>query len=605
MTSSPESKSRRLPLRSRIRYRFDNLLARGTWAPLLLLGVITLVAVFLSSLLLAASGVSFAGSENDTFIEDIWQSVLRIIDPGTMADDVGWGRRVLAILVTFVGILVAGTLIGLIASGIEQRVAELRRGRSQVAEEGHVVILGASSRLPIVVEQLALAGRARGGSVIVVLADGDLEAAQDEVRATVPDLYRSRLVFRYGDSTRISELAIANVAGARSIIVLGNDDGESDADAVKTVLAAGAVVGGFDRVPIVVDLETPETGRSLVRACGPAVYPLAGTQAMARITAFTLREGGLSQVISELLDLRGCDIHVHEPMLQIEQTFGELVVSLDKIRPIGRITVGGDVEINPEPQTRLNPGDRLVVIADDQALTIDVERSNAVPVQRRIPGLVMDEPQLEHLLVLGWNALGAQLIAQLERNSEPGSSVRIAYDRNIIDPATFDLPKTRRIDVETVELDRPTLRQSSELLSDGLTSVVVLGYRRSLSVEQADSATLLNLMLLRREFETWDGRPPRVVAELLNADNVELARVTGADDFVVSDAVASRLIAQMAEQPERRLVLQNLYSGEDSGIHLVGSEELGLVGSRRFQDIVTTAYAAGLLAIGWRRGPAH
>ena len=47
-------------LRNRVRYRFDNLLSRGTWAVLLWLGAVTLLAVLVSSGLLAVFRVDLA-----------------------------------------------------------------------------------------------------------------------------------------------------------------------------------------------------------------------------------------------------------------------------------------------------------------------------------------------------------------------------------------------------------------------------------------------------------------------------------------------------------------------------------------------------------------
>jgi len=89
--------------------------------------------------------------------------------------------------------------------------------------------------------------------------------------------------------------------------------------------------------------------------------------------------------------------------------------------------------------------------------------------------------------------------------------------------------------------------------------------------------------------------------ELLDVQNVELARVMGADDYVVSDAIASRLIAQVAEQPERRAVLRSLYATEGASVRLAPAEEFGLRGQVTFADIIAAVYAEGLLAIGWRR----
>ena len=144
-------------LRHKVRYRFDNLLARGTGAALIWLGVVTIVAVLVSAMLLAVFGVTFSGSASGSWFEDGWQSLLRILDTGTMAGDVGWGRRILALLVTLFGVLVAGTLIGIIAAGVEDRIDAMRRGRSVVIESGHIVILGGSSRIPMIVKQLVLA----------------------------------------------------------------------------------------------------------------------------------------------------------------------------------------------------------------------------------------------------------------------------------------------------------------------------------------------------------------------------------------------------------------------------------------------------------------
>jgi hypothetical protein len=95
------------------------------------------------------------------------------------------------------------------------------------------------------------------------------------------------------------------------------------------------------------------------------------------------------------------------------------------------------------------------------------------------------------------------------------------------------------------------------------------------------------------------------VVELLDVDNLDLARVSGADDYLVSQAIGSQFIAQLAEQPERRAVYRQLYAAGGSSIRLVSAERLGLVGAVSTTDVVATAYRAGVLAIGWRRSSAR
>jgi len=57
---------------------------------LLFLGAATLATVVVSALVLGLAGVTFGGNESSSFLEDFWQSMLRALDPGTMAGDVGW-----------------------------------------------------------------------------------------------------------------------------------------------------------------------------------------------------------------------------------------------------------------------------------------------------------------------------------------------------------------------------------------------------------------------------------------------------------------------------------------------------------------------------------
>lgn len=587
-------------VRTRLRYHFDNLLTRGTWAVLLYLGVMTFVTLVVSAILLTLAGVTFAGSEGSSYAEDFWQSMLRAIDPGTMVADVAWGTRLLSLLVTIFGILVAGTLIGLIAAGVEQRVEEMQRGRSMVVESGHIVILGASNRLPVMVNQLTLAGGDRRAGAIVVLADREPKELSDDVRSFVTDTRGKRIVFRWGDPTRRSDLRMVRIDKARTIIVLAAEDAEGDAGVVKATLAVGAELGGFDRVTTVVELTDPNAAVSLAEACGGQIHHFVPLQAIARITAMTLGEPGLHQVVEELLDFRGADIYVRPIGHLSGSSFGEAVRCFAKARAIGRMRPDGTVELNPSANTVLAHDDRLIVIADDDEETLALRGSlpdRPMPTAGSAP-LAADRRH-ERLLIVGWSALGAEFVHYLNQVVAPGSSVEVIYDSRLFEADEILLASTDELPIKVTASRADIWQPNDELLSD-ITSVVFLGYRRDTSPERADSRTLLNVMLLRRALEQRL-EPPRIVAELVNADNVDLAKMTGADDFLVSDAIASRFIAQLADQPERRPVLLTLYGPEGPSVHLAEAATLGIAGERSWEEIVDTVYTGGLIAIGWRR----
>ncbi len=585
---------------ARLRYRMDNLLSRGVWAVLLWLGAATAVVVVISSALLTVFGLTFADSENTSWVEDLWQSLLRTLDTGTMAADTGWGPRALALIVTLAGLLLAGTLIGLIASGVEQRVEQMQRGKSTVIESDHIVILGTSSRLPKLIEQLAIAGRDRARNVIVVLADCEPRELRESAGTQRARLHGSQLVIRSGQTDRVSDLSMVRVREARAVIVVADDDAENDTDVVKAVLAVGSAAGGFGQKPIIAELREAAMAERLARACGDSVHPVVTTVAIARLTSYMLRDPGMSDVVDELMDARGGGIDLVDAADVVGVRFGEIVRRFHGIRPIGLIGEDGTVRLNPDAASMPVSGDRLVVVRDHEAPPTNAAEPFTADMrpQRAQVGPADERPE-EHLVVVGWNALGATLVAAVAEVSPPGSSAEIVYDPDLFDADEIEVPAATDMDIRL----SPSPRLSWELAdaeAARATSIVLLGYVRGLSAGEADSRTLLALMLLRKELQNRPGPVPRVIVELRDADNVDLARLSGADEYIVSDAIAGRFMAQLAEQPERRLIFLALYASAGPSLRLVTAEDLALVGTVSFGDVVMSAQASGMLAIGWR-----
>lgn len=590
-------------LRHRVRYHFDNLLARGTWATLVWLGVVTVIAVLVSSLLLTIFGVTFTGGEPGGWLEDLWQSLLRVMDPGTMAGDAGWGPRLLALLVTVFGLLVAGTLIGIIAAAVEERIEGMRRGRSVVIETDHLVVLGTSDRLPVVVQQLLLAQHAHErGSAIVVLAQDDPAELDRRVRATAGERQARRVVYRSGDPTSAADLEIVRLGHARGVVVLADPAG-GDARAVETVLGVQDVLGPDTRVPVVVEVDRPATAELLGFACGPMVHPLVADQAIARTAAFALRTSGLGRVVDALLEVGGCDIHVREHPELVGHTFEEVGVRYGLGRPIGVVHADSSVALLPEPGLRLDAGDRLVVLAHGgRTGPILRDPPEAAVSGHRTPQPIRWRPRREHVVVLGWNDFGQHLMATWGDVLAPGSTVEVVVDANPAGRLDVDVGgiADEQVTVTVAESPLGTVIGRPGLL-DRTTTLVVLADPSSDPAGEADAQTLLALRALQRA--RGPGRVvPRLVIELLDADSARLAGRAGSEDWVAGPTRTGQLLAQLVEQPERREVLLTLAADVGPTIELVPVEALGLAGSVTVSDLVRACLAVDAVALGLRRG---
>jgi voltage-gated potassium channel Kch len=247
--------------RERLRYRFDAFMSRGTLA--LILGLFALSALLIvgvSVVIWVVGQVRGAnGLEDMTLPEVIWASLLRTLDSGTMGGDTGTIGWLLAmLLVTLGGIFIVATLIGIISSGLEGRLDELRKGRSRVIEEGHTVILGWSRSIFTIVEELIEANANKRRQHIVILADRDKIEMEDELRARITDRKSTTIVCRSGSPIDLDEIDIASHQTSRAVIVLAPDTDDPDADVLKTLLA---ITNDPDRRPepyhVVVELSDP------------------------------------------------------------------------------------------------------------------------------------------------------------------------------------------------------------------------------------------------------------------------------------------------------------------------------------------------------------
>jgi len=131
-------------LKQRLHYRFDNSLAGGTPSLIAWLAVITAVMVLLATTVLVV--MQWAPADGETapavaqeateaapaepvggfsFLEGTWQSLMRSMDAGTVAGDAaedsgeGWAYRIWGLAVTFGGIFILSSLIGILTSGLE------------------------------------------------------------------------------------------------------------------------------------------------------------------------------------------------------------------------------------------------------------------------------------------------------------------------------------------------------------------------------------------------------------------------------------------------------------------------------------------------------
>lgn len=580
----------------RIRYWFDTALSRGPSVVIGWLGLLTLAIILLGALVITVLRIKgINGGQDLGFGEAFWQSLLRIVDAGTFAADTGWFTRVLGLVITLCGIFLAGSLIGLIASAVDQRIELLRKGRSTVLEQGHTLILGWSDRVPAVVRELVLANESEKRAAVVLLADVEKTFMEDTLRDAVEDFKTTRLVCRSGDSANPADLALVNLPGARSTIVVGGND----AGAVKTLLAVRAATGDQRTSPVVVEIDDPGTARSVRSLFGDRVVIVSSDAVVAELTAQACRQRGLSQVFRELLDFAGDEIYFAPFPSLTGRPYAEVQLCFESSAVMGRFTAAGEVELNPAPTVTIAQGDQLIAIAADDSVFVSTghvahQSLAAAPT----PG-VASGPR--RMIIVGWSALGPRVIRELDEFLGRETTIEVVVDPTLVDPEVV----RQGVTTTNVAFELSTHEGGPEDIAahaarKAFHEIIVLGQRDGVAPEDADARTLLTLLAFKEVVRAQGFTDVRIVAELLEQRHAALAAATGADDFIVSDELTSLMIAQLSERPELDIVFTDLFDRSGCTIEVVPAGELGVVGAHPFGAIVATASAQGASALGYR-----
>lgn len=547
-------------LSERIRYAFDNLMSKGVIALIGLLGVVTVVFIGTVALLVVVLGL-FPPDQKLDFAEAFWASLLRTLDPGTMGQDAGIGFRAAMLTVTLTGLIVVASLIGIISSAFNDKVEQLRKGRSGVLEKNHTLLLGWNQKIHQIIHELISANESIRGGKIVILADRDKVEMEDALKTHSKELGSTKLIVRSGDPMSITDLKLTRLDDARSIVILSPDD-DDDADnfSIKTALAImNNPARSSERYSIVGEIKQNQNLEVAELVGNGEVQWILGSEVISRLIVQTSRQSGLSTVFTDLLDFEGSELYLHKADQFAGQTYGEVAMQSHHGSLIG-IDRQGQVMLNPDRSTKVLTGDLLIVFAEDEdkisfGKTQDFDET-ALQVHKRV------KLKPERTLILGSNKSLPMVLKEIDVCAAKGSEV-VVVDENASIPGI----KYSDIQVRTVTQNPSSRSVLNELKIDSFDHIIVLADRERRTPEQADARTLLTLLNLRAMAKSGN-HEINVVSEMLNDKNRELAESTNTDDFIVSDKLVSNMITMVSENGEMRHVLHAILASEGAQVRL-------------------------------------
>lgn len=567
--------------------------------PSALIGYLGL-AVLLMVVVTAAVALIFGAGPTDNPITAAYNALLHTIDSGTVAGDTGTGYIILGLFVTAGGIVIFSAFIGVLATTLDERLAELRKGRSSVLEKDHTLILGWSDTIFTILSELSIANESERDPVVVILAEKDKVEMEDAIRERIEDMRGTKIVCRTGSPINLRDLAIVNHHDCRSIIVLSPEEEDPDTSVIKTILA---LTRGPDRreepYRIVAEIEHPSNIEAAYLVGGDEAVIVDKGDTIARLIVQASRQAGAAAVYVELLDFDGTEIYFRDDQSFTGRTYGEALLAYEECAVMGVRTAEG-VTINPDAATVIGAGDELIALADDDSVLVAAQAPTVAPDEARVVRAESPPESPRRALIIGVNRRTAPVLRELNAFSAPGSEVvLLGPDEQRMVRAIARAGTMTNLTTSTIE-GVPTDRSTLEAVDVPSYDHVIVMSDDDLVPQRADARTLVTLLHLRELTDKAD-KHVTIASEMLDEGNRELAQVTKVDDVIVSEQIVSLMLAQISENEHLAEVFDVLFSAEGSEVYLRDASTYVTPGEPvSFATLVAAARERGETAIGYR-----
>ncbi|XP_065870476.1 probable ion channel SYM8 [Euphorbia lathyris] len=617
-------------LLKRIAYMVDVFFSSYPYAKLLAL-------LFATLFLIGFGGLALYAVSDASFPEALWLSWTFIADSGNHADRVGVGPRIVSVSISSGGMLIFAMMLGLVSDAISAKVDSLQKGKSEVVEKNHILILGWSDKLGSVLKQLAMANKNHGGGVVVVLAERDKEEMEMDIAKLEFDFMGTSVICRSGSPLILADLKKVSVSKACAIIVLASDENaiQSDAYALRVVLS---LTGVKERLKghVVVEIRDLDNEPLVKLVGGELIETVVAHDVIGRLMIQSALQPGLAQVWEDILGFQNSEFYIKRwPQLD-GLHFEDVLVSFPDAIPCGVKVAAedGKIKLNPDFNYVIQEGDEIIVLAEDSN-TYAPGPLPKVLCKGSCPTLIDLPKHPKKILLCGWRRDINDMIKVLETFVAPGSEVWMfneVPEKEVEKKFAYgglNISELENIKLVHSEGNAVIRRHLETLPLETFDSILILADESvEESIVHSDSRSLTTLLLIRsiqsNRLPYRDTRPASslragfshsssiremqhasdksiVICEILDSRTKNLSSLSTICVYVLSDELVCMALATVAKDRQINRVLDELFDKEGNEMYIKPAEfYLYDQEEVRFNEIMMRGRERHEIVIGYR-----
>ena len=650
----------RIKLKNKIQGMLEETLSRGTVSIIAWLAVTMILTVVIFSFVLVLMNLR---PDNETgslsLIEAIWQNFLRVIDPGGLQNDRLWGYRIVSAVVTLLGVLIFGALVGVLTTGLDNLFIEIRKGKTEIVKKDFTLILGWNPTIFKIISELVISNANHKNKKIVILSKNDKIKMEDEINLRINQkellknfhnslgekshkTYQTKIYCRSGSIIDTDDLNIVHPENAESVIILSSEEDKEDINTIKCILALRKKAK-----KIITEIKD-EHNKELMDFCfqngeNKNILYIPSEKWLSRITAQASRQPGFSVIATEILNYDNDEIYFSKAGKElIGKTFKEISLNcttsivlgiykknLDKksLKGIyqaeieeGKLPgIQKNIILNPYEKFNNNiidgenigcvieEGDELILFQSDDGYPefffedLKIEKFQW---KNSMEDVILPKSKT---LILGYNKRIYKIINELYEYVSTDSEVHIIakMDEEVEKQLKENFGSENVTNEDITDYKISEKEYAGEKFNlESYESIIILGYD-NLETQEKDAKSMLTMLLIKKLLEKNNKcalKEKSIVIEIYDEKNREIVELTEVSDYIISDTIISSVISQLSEEKRLYYVFDELFSGEGCEIYMFSADNYIENFNREytFKELSTIVANEGTILLGYR-----
>ena len=584
--------------REKIRYLFDHLYSKGFWV--LLFGLLLVMAAIV--LLMTMLIFVFHAADGEGFGRIAWISTARIFDPGDLENDTIGLKGISMLMMTVFGLFVLGTIVGIINKTMTEQLIKIQKGKTQVVEKNHVVILGWNELAINIVNELYKGREGRSKLIVAIMANQDKVEMEDQIRQRLGKHKGMRVVCRTGNLLQAIDLRLMNIPKARAVLVLPYNNEDSNMACVKTLLSLKNIMPEPpDNQNIVVSF-TKKHSTNIANSIYNGLNAIDMSEVIGKIIAHSSVQPGLSHVYKELLNYEGCEFYYTNEFSSLAgKRFGALLGYFESSTLVGILTQDQHTLLNPDMNRKFEEGEQLLFIAESQG-SIAMSADISDRVDRDAIVFHHTEISTQNILVIGWNWRSKWVIEELDLFVPTKTNIDLYTDPS---PDTQKavlkcINKCKYLNIKHEETDITAPEFLHGISYGKYDHIILLSCCGTANNNHVDAKSMMVILQLK-DLQSVNDHDRNIIIELEDGRNKDLIQPYYIDDIVVSNHYSALLMTQLCGRPQLLSMYKELFSTEGSEIYIKPARDYVKLGVEvDFYTVTQSARDRAEVAIGYK-----